>query len=85
MATAPPVDPGERPPVETRCISVPEAAKRLGIGISLAKAMAADGRLPSIRLGNRRVVPVAVLEALIGAKGAEARALVAANGRHAGE
>jgi excisionase family DNA binding protein len=62
-------------PVDTHCISVPEAARRLGVGLSLAKAMAADGRLPTIKLGARRVVPVAVLEELVSAKVAEARRL----------
>jgi excisionase family DNA binding protein len=52
-------------PANTRCVTVAEAADRLGIGITLAKQMAVDGRLPSIKLGNRRVVPVAVLERMV--------------------
>jgi len=58
-------------PVDTRCVSVAEAAKQLGIGTTLAKQMACDGRLPTIKLGARRVVPVAVLEKMIAEKVAE--------------
>lgn len=78
-ANGPPLESRAGAPVDTRCISVPEAAQRLGIGLSLAKAMAADGRLPTVKLGARRVVPVAVLHELVAAKVAEARRLAAPN------
>ncbi|MEZ0577295.1 helix-turn-helix domain-containing protein [Nocardioides sp. MH1] len=41
------------------------AADVLGVGRSLIYAMAADGRLPVLRLGKRKVVSVARLRALI--------------------
>jgi excisionase family DNA binding protein len=64
--------------VNIHCISVRDAARYLGIGVFLAKKMAADGRLPTIKLGTRRVVPVAVLETMVAAKVAEAHRLVSA-------
>jgi hypothetical protein len=64
--------------VNIHCISVRDAARYLGIGIFLAKKLAADGRLPTIKLGARRIVPVAVLEEMVVAKVAEAHRLVAA-------
>jgi hypothetical protein len=41
------------------------AADVLGVGRSLAYAMAADGRLPTLALGKRRVVSVARLRDLV--------------------
>ena len=46
-------------------ISVEEAARRLGIGRSLAYSMANDGRLPTIRLGRRLMVSVPALRELV--------------------
>ncbi|MDP8991538.1 MAG: excisionase family DNA-binding protein [Actinomycetota bacterium] len=46
-------------------ISVEEAAKLLGISRGLAYELVARGELPSLRLGRRRVVPIAALHALI--------------------
>ena len=48
-----------------RLISVKDAAQRLGIATITAYRMAEDGRLKSIRLGGRRLVPEAAIEALI--------------------
>lgn len=48
-----------------RLISVKEAAQRLGIATITAYRMAEDGRLRSIRLGGRRLICEAVIEALI--------------------
>jgi excisionase family DNA binding protein len=39
------------------CLTVDEAADELRIGRTLARAMVRDGRLPSVRLGGRVVVP----------------------------
>ena len=44
-------------------IGIPEAAKRLNIGLRAAYRAAADGTLPTLRFGKRIVVPVAALEA----------------------
>jgi excisionase family DNA binding protein len=38
-------------------ITVEEAAKQIGISRNLAWKMVADHRLPSIKLGTRRLVP----------------------------
>ena len=46
-------------------ISVEDAAKRLGIGRSLAYSMANDGRLPTIRLGRRLMVSVPRLTLMV--------------------
>jgi len=45
--------------------SVNEAARALGISRATVFARIADGTLPSIRLGRRRLVPVAALRAMI--------------------
>lgn len=55
-----------------RFLSIAEAASRLGLARITAYRMAADGRLPSVKLGSRRLVPIAALEAI------EAEALAAA-------
>ena len=43
-------------------LSVAEAAKLLGIGRGLAYDLIAEGRLPSLRLGRRLLVPRFALE-----------------------
>ena len=49
--------------VET--ISVPQAAAQLGISRGLAFRLAREGRLPSLRLGKRLVVPKAALKRML--------------------
>ena len=50
----------------SQTISVEEAARRLGIGRSLAYELARAGRLPVLHLGAKRmVVPEAALERLL--------------------
>lgn len=51
--------------MEPATISVRDAAKRLGIGINQAYEGAKSGQIPSIRIGNRILVPVAALERLL--------------------
>jgi len=51
-------------------ISVPEAAKRLGIGRNSAYEAARRGELPTIRIGKLLLVPVAALERLLEGKAA---------------
>jgi excisionase family DNA binding protein len=48
-----------------RLISVKVAAERLGIATITAYRMAEDGRLKSIRLGGRRLIALATIEALV--------------------
>ena len=47
--------------------SVPVAAKLLGIGRATAYKAAAEGSLPSIRVGRRIVVPTAALRRMLDA------------------
>ncbi len=56
-----------------RLISVKEAAQRLGIATITAYRMAEDGRLSSIRLGGRRLIAEATIEALIASAMGEER------------
>jgi excisionase family DNA binding protein len=51
--------------MEAATISVKDAAKRLGIGINQAYEGAKSGEIPSIRIGNRILVPKAALERLL--------------------
>ena len=55
------------PPAPDGCltITIPEAARRLGIGRNQGYAAAASGQLPVIRIGKRMVVPLAALEAML--------------------
>lgn len=46
-------------------LTVPQAAKRLGIGRSAAYEGVRTGQIPTIRIGKRIVVPVAALERLL--------------------
>ena len=49
-------------PTEPQCISVPDAARMLGVSRNTGYEMARLGQLPTIRCGRRRlVVPKAAL------------------------
>ena len=50
---------------ERLTLTIPEAARRLGIGRNQGYECARRGEIPTIRLGKRRVVPVAALEAML--------------------
>lgn len=50
---------------EPLCLTVPGAAARLGISSSHAWRLIYANKLPSVRLGRRRMVPVAALEGLL--------------------
>jgi excisionase family DNA binding protein len=43
-------------------VSVPEAARRMGIGTTKLKELIALGQIPSVKLGERRLIPVSGLE-----------------------
>ena len=51
-----------KPTPERRTMTVPEAAKVLGIARSTAFRAAHDGSIPTIKIGKRLLVPVAALE-----------------------
>jgi excisionase family DNA binding protein len=44
-------------------VSMPEAARRMGIGTTKLKELLAAGEIPSVKVGDRRLVPVSGLEA----------------------
>lgn len=54
-------------PTKPLAVSLPEAARLLGISKSLAYKLAETGEIPTIPLGERRkIVPMAALEKIIG-------------------
>jgi len=53
-------------PLEPLAVTVPEAARLLGVSPALAYELIARGDLNAVRLGRRLVVPVASLRDLIG-------------------
>jgi len=60
MGVTDPMDPGQL------LISPSQAAKRLGIGRSTVYSLLADGRLESVHIGRRRLVPVGAIEHYVG-------------------
>jgi len=50
---------------ERLTIDIPECARLLGISRGTAYTLAAEGKLPTIRLGRRLVVPRAALEKML--------------------
>jgi len=50
---------------ELLCVSVPDAAARLGVGRSLAWALVRRGDLPVARIGGRTLVRLADLDAFL--------------------
>ena len=48
-------------PREKLNVTVPEAARLLGIGVTLAYEMAAAGQIPTLRIGRRVLVPLEAL------------------------
>jgi excisionase family DNA binding protein len=54
-----------RPDREPLTLSVPEAAKLLGVSPDLVYDLVAVGELPALRLGRRIVVPRRALEELV--------------------
>jgi excisionase family DNA binding protein len=53
------------PGAPDRLLSVEEAAHALGIGRSMVYALVADGRLRSLKVGRRRLVPSSALAELV--------------------
>ena len=52
--------------VEKKTLTIPQAARVLGIGLSAAYEAARTGELPTIRIGKRILVPTAALERKLG-------------------
>ncbi len=53
---------------ERKTLNVDEVAQMLGIGRTLAYQAVRRGEIPSIRIGNRYLVPKAALEKIINAE-----------------
>jgi excisionase family DNA binding protein len=51
----------------TQLLSLDEAAARLGVGRSTTKTLLGKGKLKSLRIGKRRLVPQAAIDELIAA------------------
>ncbi|MFA5890410.1 MAG: helix-turn-helix domain-containing protein [Actinomycetota bacterium] len=49
-------------------LSVSEAAVALGLGRGLTYSLVREGRLPSVRLGSRILIPRAALESFLAAQ-----------------
>jgi excisionase family DNA binding protein len=64
MATKPsPTTPNQAVACQPLFLSVPEVARRLGIGqTSVWIALIRDGKLPTVRIGRRTLVSVQALE-----------------------
>jgi excisionase family DNA binding protein len=56
----------DRKAPERRTMTVEEAGEVLGISRASAYQFAATGEIPTIRLGRRRLVPIAALDRLLG-------------------
>jgi excisionase family DNA binding protein len=51
--------------LERRTLSIPEAAKALGISRNNAYEAARRGEIPTIKIGKRLLVPLAALERML--------------------
>lgn len=56
---------------EKLTLTVPETARQLGIGTALAWEAVWTGRIPSILIGRRRLVPIAALRKMLEQNGTE--------------
>lgn len=52
-------------PVDRLAVRVEEAAEILGIGRSMLFILLKEGRLKSVKIGKRRVIPMLELEAFL--------------------
>ncbi|MEX2556343.1 MAG: helix-turn-helix domain-containing protein [Actinomycetota bacterium] len=50
--------------MEQQLLSVPDAAAALGVGRTTVFAMIAAGKIPSVTLGRRRLVPATAIREL---------------------
>ena len=50
---------------EQLAVSIPEAARRLGLSIRTVATLVSRCELPSRKVGRRRIIPVAALEAFV--------------------
>jgi excisionase family DNA binding protein len=55
----------QRPPIERRALSIEESAKTCGLSRATLYRLIADGKLATLKIGARRLVPVNALDALL--------------------
>ncbi len=67
--TSPSRHPSVHPSEMPLLVAVPDAARLLGIGTTLAWDLVRAGGIPSVKLGRRVLVPRAALERLVGMSG----------------
>ena len=51
--------------LERRALSIPEAARTCGLSRATIYRLIADGKLSTLKIGARRLVPVGALDALL--------------------
>ena len=51
--------------LERRALSIPEAAQTCGLSRATLYRLIADGKLSTLKIGARRLVPVAALDSLL--------------------
>ncbi len=56
----------KRRPIKRVTYTVPEAGKKLGIGRNSSYEAARKGQIPTIRIGNRLLVPIAAFHRMLG-------------------
>jgi len=56
--------------LERRALSIQEAARTCGLSRATLYRLMADGRLTTLKIGARRLVPVGALDALLSTGGA---------------
>jgi len=56
--------------IERRVYTVEEAGKILGVSRATAYARAADGSIPTVRMGRLRLVPKVALDRMLGGEAA---------------
>ncbi|MGI8753325.1 MAG: excisionase family DNA-binding protein [Acidimicrobiales bacterium] len=57
----------ERPVVQPKAVSVDDAAQLLGLGRSSLYDLLEVGRIRSVKVGSRRLVPTAAIDEFLGA------------------
>ncbi len=55
----------ERKDTERRTMTVDEVAKVLGLGRNAAYNAVKSGEIPSIRIGNKYLIPMAAIDAML--------------------
>jgi excisionase family DNA binding protein len=55
----------ERPPIERRALSIEETAKTCGLSRATMYRLIGEGKLATLKIGARRLVPVGAIDALL--------------------